>query len=316
MADDLKIRDYVALQDALAAYQLWETSGCYPMDSMVFNQYVSGRQSYFPGDVIVAERGGVAIGIGVIEVDGCRESSDQAAILLILVSLDERRRGVGSALLAELERRLLHRGIARASVGGLFWPGVPDSSSAAPFFANNGYDLSEERFDVVIPASGVTVSETTRGILRELCLDVRCMSVDDLVATIDYQSREFPWWRAPLLEILPQDMQDVVIVKRGDEVIGSAMALTPKSRTIIAGLQRQSEADWTLGALGAVGVAKKWRGKGLGMALCQVAAEHICQAGATHIYVEEVERHIVPFYEKMGGSLHGRCLQGDKVIGG
>ena len=116
--------------------------------------------------------------------------------------------------------------------------------------------------------------------------------------------------------MLPQDMEDVVLVKRGREVTGCAMAFTPASRSIRAGIQRQRESDWRLGALGAVGVAVAWRGRGLGRALCDAAAAHIRKAGATHVYVEQVEPHVVPFYEKMGGTVHARAVLAGKRLRG
>ncbi len=303
------LRDYHALHDAGAAYRLWEAGGPYSFDPLVFVRYVSGRESYRPGDAIVAERNGRIIGLGVLDLDRRSGSARQASVMLVLVHPGERRQGVGSAILGGLEQRVLQCGITRIDAGGWFSPGVPDTPAGSlEFFARRRYEISEERSDLVIPLAGFTVSEKSCGILKTLGAEIGLLSPADLGATINYQLREFPWWVDPLLEMLPHDIQNVVIVKRRGEVLGSAMALTPESRTIVAGLQRQRESEWTLGAIGAVGIANDWRGKGLGMALCEAASEHIRKAGATHVYVEEVEKHIVPFYQKMGGTIHARSL--------
>lgn len=57
-----------------------------------------------------------------------------------------------------------------------------------------------------------------------------------------------------------------------------------------------------------------WRGKGLGRALCEAAAEQSRRAGATHVDVEEVEPRIVPFYQKMGARVQARSLLAAKHL--
>ena len=313
--NSLRLRDYDALHDAGTAYRLWEAGGHYSLDPLVFVRYVSGRESYRPGDAVVAERNGDLIGLGVVDSGRRSESTHQVSVILVLVHPDARRQGVGSTILDELERLLFQRGITRVDVGGWFWPGIPETPmDTVEFFANRGYRISEERSDLVIPLTGSVFSERSRKALQALGAEIGFLSPADLSATIEYQQREFPWWVDPLLEMLPHDMPDVVLVKRGDEVLGSAMAFTPESQTVVAGRQRQRESEWFLGALGAVGVARDWRGKGLGMALCEAAADHVKNAGATHLYVEEVEDHIVPFYQKMGGVIHAHSRLASKRL--
>ena len=313
--NSLMLRDYDALHDAGPAYRLWEAGGHYSLDPLVFVRYISGRESYHPGDAVVAERNGDLIGMGFVDLGRRSESTHQASVILVLVHPDERRQGVGTTILDGLEKRLFQHGITRVDAGGWFWPGIPETpTGSVEFFANRGYQISEERFDLVIPLTGSIFSERSRRTLQVLGAEICLLSPADLSPMIEYQRREFPWWVDPLLEMLPYDMQDVVLVKRGGDVLGSAMAFTPESQTIVAGLQRQRESEWILGALGAVGVAKDWRGKGLGMALCEAAADHVRNAGATHLYVEEVENHIVPFYQKMGGAIHARSWLASKRL--
>jgi GNAT superfamily N-acetyltransferase len=168
--------------------------------------------------------------------------------------------------------------------------------------------IGEARIDLVLPLTSATLSSRSHGALRNAAVQVDFLSRANLPAMIEYQLREFPWWVDPLLEMLPHDMQDVVVLTHGNQVVGSAMAFTPQSTTIAGGLQRRRELQLAIGAFGAVGVARAWRGKGLGMALCEAAAEHIGRTGATHVYIEEVEPQIVPFYGKMGATEHARSL--------
>ena len=311
----MKLRDYDPLYDAGDAYRLWQESGCYPLTPSLFARYVSGRRAYRSGDAVVAERDGNIVGLGIIDAGRRGGAARHASIILVLVDLKERGQGLGSAIVRELEHWIQSEGVDTVHAGGWFWPGIPvEPAAPLEFFKSLRYEPGQEVFDLVIPLSGFQASSKTGDLLRSLGVEARFLSSTDLASAIEYQLREFPWWVDPLLDILPYDMEDVLLLLRGDEVIGCAMAFTPSSRTIVAGLQRQAELETPIGALGAVGIAESWRGKGLGIAMCEMAARHIEAAGATHIYVEEVEQHIVPFYLKMGGQVHGRCVLASKKL--
>ena len=108
--------------------------------------------------------------------------------------------------------------------------------------------------------------------------------------------------------------KNVIIARHAHKVIGSLMAFTPFSRFRAGGMQRARQLGCELGTIGAVGIAETWRGKGLGRAMCEVAFAHIRECGGTHCYIEEVEPHIVPFYEKIGATILERFRQATKPL--
>jgi len=141
-------------------------------------------------------------------------------------------------------------------------------------------------------------------------------------SAIDFEQREFPWWVGGLLKMLPADMNNVIIVRHDRKVIGSLSTFTPSSRWLAGGMQRSQQIEMNplsgssgkLGAIGAVGIAESWRGKGLGLAMCEAALAHIRSDGGSHCYIEQVEPHIVPFYEQMGATIYQRFRYGTKHL--
>jgi GNAT superfamily N-acetyltransferase len=82
------------------------------------------------GEFLVAERENRVVGMGGLRVDG-----DEGELHRMRVALDCQRRGVGSRLLAALERAARDRGVAR------LWARTARRQEAAvEFYPANGYD--------------------------------------------------------------------------------------------------------------------------------------------------------------------------------
>ncbi|MFD0360876.1 ATP-binding protein [Nocardia sp. GCM10030253] len=77
---------------------------------------------------VVAEVGAEMVGMAVAEVQG-----ERAWVLLVALGSRWRQRGIGSALLAELERRLRTAGVRRICAV------LPDGATGATAFENSGY---------------------------------------------------------------------------------------------------------------------------------------------------------------------------------
>lgn len=81
---------------------------------------------------VVAVAGDELIGVAVAQTDG-----ERAWILLIALAAGWRNRGIGSALLAELERRLHAHGVRRVSAV------LPDDATGSVALHNSGYHLRD-----------------------------------------------------------------------------------------------------------------------------------------------------------------------------
>lgn len=84
------------------------------------------------------------------------ESKQGGFIKLLAVAPEWRRRGIATALLAELEKRLAARGATRVRTFRCtphwFWPGVDlQATPALSLFLRRGYSRCEEAIDMLIP---------------------------------------------------------------------------------------------------------------------------------------------------------------------
>jgi len=151
-------------------------------------------------------------------------------------------------------------------------------------------------------------------ICQRLGVKIESLTPNLVGSTLEFEQREFPWWTQGLLKMLPADMDNVIIVRRDQEVIGSLLSFTPSSRFLSGGMQHNQQIDGKLGAIGAVGIAEAWRGKGLGLAMCEAALAHIRSCGGTHCYIDQVEPEVTPFYEKIGATTYAEYRCGSKCL--
>jgi ribosomal protein S18 acetylase RimI-like enzyme len=138
--------------------------GTFPLGSLgYFERCVSSKPYFDPAGLIVAEDEGTPIGFvhagfGPTD-DESKVDRSRGVVAMIAVKRTQRRRGVGSQLLAGAEAYLTEGGTRSARAGprwpqcpfyfGLYggssMPGFLDSdASASPFFLKHGYILGEE----------------------------------------------------------------------------------------------------------------------------------------------------------------------------
>lgn len=122
-----RLRDFHD-DDLDRAIQIWdqnqqadEATGAFPLSEVV----TSARSA---GPAVVAVVGNELVGIAVSQAHG-----ERGWIVLVALAGAWRRRGVGSALIAELERRLRAQGVRR--IGALLAPGVTGTTA----LENSGY---------------------------------------------------------------------------------------------------------------------------------------------------------------------------------
>lgn len=284
----------------------------YPVTERVFLGCTVWRPSWDPGDAVLATDAGVAVGFGMIEVDRPAANGSVAAIA---VHPAHQRRGLGERILAELERRLVAAGCASAQVGGAlhrFWTGVPeDLPTAKAFFEKQGYELNSECYDLVIPPeAGVDAADWRR---RMAAAEVELVSAssDDLGPLLSFQMREFPGWTPSMLRMLAGgDMANVLVLRRGAEIVGTVQSFTPRSRWRAANLVWECLLGEDLGGYGSVGIAKDLRGQGLGRLLCEGADVHVRSEGAANCHIDWTG--LIDFYGKFGARPWRKFFRGNK----
>lgn len=132
MNDGVIIRS-IADADAPAVQALW--SAVFP-DARVWNQpaaYLPRKRALGDDLLLVAAREGTIVGAVAAGWDGVR-----GWIHHLAVAEHARRHGVGSALMAEAERRLRARGCPKINLQVL-----PDNRAVLRFYARLGYAVEE-----------------------------------------------------------------------------------------------------------------------------------------------------------------------------
>ena len=122
-----RLRDYHEA-DLDQAIQIWDQSRGSGSAEPVFSvaEVMAAARSGQPA--VVAEVGDEVVGMAVAQVEG-----ERAWIMLVAIGARWRDRGVGSALLSDLERRLRSQGVRRISAA------LPESATGAAALENSGY---------------------------------------------------------------------------------------------------------------------------------------------------------------------------------
>ena len=317
----MHIETYNPLDHARPVYELWQANigDCAPLTERMFQYYTSGRLSYDEGDGAIARCDGKIVGFGIIEIDRLSTTtSGWCAITALIVDGAYRRQGIGRAILAALESRLRTLGFSEMQAGQnnhALWPAIPlEPAGITDFFEQCGFTMGALRFDLHIPLADWQPSSRSHQTLKNLDVQIESLTPEFVNALLEYSKREFQYWIPGLLRLLPADMENILIVRKDSEIIGSVLVYTPQSRLPFGGAHREAQFDRPIGAIGAVGIAEAYQGKGLGRAMCETAMEHIKSRGGTLCYIEQVEEHIVPFYEKIGAQVCGEFRCGSKRL--
>jgi len=295
--------------DAVAS--LWERAlgDRYPVTDRVLLPRVWTRPSFEEGDGLVALEGGRVAGFGILERGRpVFNPGGECTIQALLVDPAAQRSGIGRALLARLEDRMRQQGIREAAVSrGLyrFWTGVPDDLPAArAFFESQGYRRNHEAIDMFAPLEGFEADERDRRCLEQQSAEVASATEADFGRVYDLLTREAPGWRGSLVAMAASgDLGNVLVIRRRGEVIGQVQTFTPRSRFRAANLVWERLCGADVGGFGAVLVAQKWRGRGLGVALIRAAASHVKRCGGTGCFIDWTSHALAPFYARIGASV-------------
>lgn len=136
------------------AIQIWEQSRAAGGDEPVFAlaEVLASARAGQPA--VVAEVGEEIVGMAVAQIRG-----ERAWVLLVALGVQWRRRGIGSALLTELERRLRADGVRRICTL------VPEGATGSVAFENSGY---QRRTGLVYYELVEPLAPAQAGLLTEL----------------------------------------------------------------------------------------------------------------------------------------------------
>ena len=263
----------------------------FPLSIRLFRQNVEEGPSYDPEDGAVVMNGDEVVGYALTErfraKDPLQETYKTTGWLeAVVVDPAYQRQGVGCSLLDWATARLHSQGAAKILVGGgrhRFFPGVPaELPGVQDYFSRAGFRVSQTVYDVRGNLRHFAAPPSARAALAAVGGDVRPCRTEDIPALMDFLQAEFPGgWRFDTRFFLDQgyDPAEVIIMTQGAHVIGFAHIWSWRSRFLGPSVYWKKLLGHRCGGLGPIGVAQGMRGKGLGLALLQLALQYDAELG-------------------------------------
>jgi len=243
---------------------------------------------------LVAEREGALVGFAAAHA---HEDSGQLAALM--VRPDFQRKGIGTALARAAMEWMGKQGVRHARFGSgagpYFWPGVPSElKPALRFFRTRGWKHAERLADLVMDISAYRAPRWATERSRAAGVKMVPAIPKDGPAILAFEKLHFDeWYRI---------FKETVTEKRFDEILLARMPDGELAGTLLFP-SKDRDCAWepvlgSVGGFGCVGVAEKFREKGIGMAMCAHSMELLREAGTKTIYVAWV--YLIDWYGKLG----------------
>jgi GNAT superfamily N-acetyltransferase len=189
---------------------------------------------------------------------------DRIWISLLLVDGSWRRQGIGSTLFNLVETGNRDKTVLIGMDPDHFFPGVPSESDSLGFFQKHGYTFNGQAYDL-------------RGSLKTFELrhplpphfNIQRLRATDQEALLRLLQTEFsPRWHYDTLKSLAREktMQAIVGLFDHDDLIGFAHVYTFKDHFIGPSVYWYELLSDRYGGLGPIGIAKSYRGRGVGRA--------------------------------------------------
>ena len=250
--------------------------------------------------ILVAEHNGRPVGLGAVDYD----LSGEAGLVFLAVDPVWQGRGIGTKLLQALERDLKALQIHILRLGAVstatyLWPGMPVELDAAwPFFERRGWLREEGCADLIQKLDGfVTPAWLTNG-MDDAGVTLR-LSSSELRATVAaFEAEHFPAWSGYFRQsLLSNDENERVLIAQNvsGEIVGTLLldAAVPRRWCVDENAQA--------GSINVLGVARRKRQRGIGLALAAKAMEILQARGCAKCYIQWTG--LAAWYGKLGTSV-------------
>jgi len=232
-------RPYSPARDEGAVFELWQNTigERWPLSSESFHRVTVGNRLYQPGDHLVAELGGKAIGFVATQARKRAPGLERRGeIMLILVEKDEQRRGIGRALLDAALAHLRQAGVADAQLGGggrsYFWPGVPGNlPGAVAFFESCGWEYSETSVDMYRDLTDYTTPAYVLERVQKANIRISVATARDVPQILAFEKWNFPnWYDGFRANIETANHADILFAQDPrNDVVGTVTVFSPAS---------------------------------------------------------------------------------------
>ena len=287
----MRIAPYIPGREAEQVFELWQRNfgDRWPISLEVFREITeavfAGVETY---NLVATNAAGAVLGYLASQV---RPRTDtEASILVLMVDPRLQRQGVGTRLLSAAVDRFRSEKIDTVHLGAnaelAFWQGIPTYlPSAKPFFEKHGWEIYEKSYDLVGDLRRFRAPDWVIDRPRQHGVCIRTAKKEDIPALLEFLSSEFPDWRRWFVaEADARGTGGIVVAVRDDQVLG-CMILKDTRSTDWRGWQWQTLLGEDMGGIGAVGVARAHRRKGIGLAMVAEASRLLRDRGIRNCFV-------------------------------
>lgn len=201
--------------------------------------------------------------------------------------------------------RLRSAGLGSVAYGGdpsHFFPGAPENDGAlGRILQTAGFRPGEIICDLVADLQDYRRRTEVARALRRTDTTVSACDPADTPALLQFIDSSFPGrWAYETRQRLALEPTpaDILVIKRGAEVIGFCHTYHRGSRRIGPSISWRGAIGDHYGGIGPIGVAPAFRRQGLGFALLAQAVEHLRRHGVTRAVIDWTT--LVDFYRRLG----------------
>lgn len=297
-----------------AVTRLWNRAlgDSFPMSVRLLRQNIEDAPGFHADDSSIIKDGDEAVGFIATkrfrDADPLREQFAHTGwIEALAVDPARQGQGIGRDLLAWAMYKLRSEGADRIQAGGgfrHFLPGVPaESVRARDMLCGAGFQVKGTVYDMRGSLRGFVAPPAAHTALAAAGAAVRPGRGEDTPALMSFLLAEFPGrWRFDSKRFLDLggDPADFVLLWRAQTVIGFARIHHAHSKFLAPPQYWRKLLAPASGGLGPIGVAAAERGKGLGLALLQLALEYDAGLGVQDAVIDWTS--LVDFYARAGFS--------------
>ena len=272
---------------------LWNSNykAQYHVSSKMIKQKIFDDRDTFKNGSFFIEEQGKLIGLIVSKINNSElaEYNNCGWVSTILVDKEFQGKGYGSKLLKRCEEELLKEGVKKIILGGEmdnFFSGIADPDEyKIEFFRKREYTINcENHFDLIEDVSN-TDFDSFNVTKNESC------ELNTIVYTEEYEKKlgsffdkTFPGrWEYEIMNYIRegQDYRNVLILLHQDEIIGFCKIFKSEGITDYDFLYGREH-----GALGPIGIAEDYRGKGVGNRILYDSLNFLKRRGAHNVLID------------------------------
>lgn len=292
----MQIRNYKK-SDEKVIFNLWNSNlkEKWAIDQVTFSKIINSSKKV---KNIILEDGKKILGFISLEVS----KEGKGSIKLILIEKKYQRKGLGTLLVNFGLEYLKNEGVKNVFLGSggssYFWPGVPENlSEANQFFKKHGWDYFEKEVDLVGNIKNFWIPKSVR-FNKEVVIEI--LNKKDAKNLLKFEKKEFPYWFDYFASRIKKgEYKNILVAKNlAGEIVGSLLLFGPYGGKCDTDFKWRKIFGNQMGGFGSVGVSKKMREKGIGMAIVIKATEILKKRGVKNGYIGWT--WLVDWYGKLG----------------